>query len=192
MPRPNSRRRRSFRLRRRRLHRSLGCRRCREACTQRRRRPRRRPRRSRLRPNANVELEAPAPTRASAGYRLCRCGPGLHSDSLLPRGPPPRVNVPVGPECLTTASEWASTARNPLSWTGAGYPPTTAHRSGAREGAVAESVSSRTPTSRSRFATAGHPGRVRESLLAAVCVANDIRAGRRSRRRVRGPRHAPP
>ena len=51
-----------------------------------------------------------------------------------------------------------------------------------------ESVSSRTPTSRSRFATADRPGRARGSLPAAVRVASDTRAGRRSHRRFRGRR----
>ena len=53
-------------------------------------------------------------------------------------------------------------------------------------------VSSRTPTSRSRFATADPPGRVRESHRGAVRAANGTRAGRRSHPRIRGRPHARP
>ena len=51
---------------------------------------------------------------------------------------------------------------------------------------------SRTPTSRSRFATADLPGRVRESHPGAVRAANGTRAGRRSHPRIRRPPHARP
>jgi hypothetical protein len=53
-------------------------------------------------------------------------------------------------------------------------------------------VSSRTPTSRSRFAIADPPGRVRESHRGAVRAANSTRAGRRSHSRIRGRPHARP
>jgi len=53
-------------------------------------------------------------------------------------------------------------------------------------------VNSRTPTSRSRFATADPPGRVRESHPEAVRAANGTRAGRRSHPRIRRPPHARP
>ena len=53
-------------------------------------------------------------------------------------------------------------------------------------------VSSRTPTSRSRCATADPPGRVLESPPGAVRAANGTRAGRRSHPRIRGRPHARP
>jgi hypothetical protein len=49
-------------------------------------------------------------------------------------------------------------------------------------------VNSRTPTSRSRFATADPPGRVRESHPGAVRASNGTRAGRRSHPRTGGRR----
>jgi hypothetical protein len=48
-------------------------------------------------------------------------------------------------------------------------------------------VNSRTPTSRSRFATADPLGRVRESHPGAVRAANGTRSGRRSHPCLRGP-----
>ncbi len=53
-------------------------------------------------------------------------------------------------------------------------------------------VSSRKPTSRSRFATADPPEQVRESHRGAVRVANGTRAGLHSHPRIRGRRHARP
>jgi hypothetical protein len=62
----------------------------------------------------------------------------------------------------------------------------------AFQGGRLEPVSSRTPTSRSRFATADRPGRVRESHPGAVRAANGTPAGRRSHPRLRAPPHALP
>ena len=59
-------------------------------------------------------------------------------------------------------------------------------------GAKANPVNSRRPTSRSRFATADPPGRVRASHPGAVRAANGTRACRRSHPPVPGPPHARP
>ena len=73
----------------------------------------------------------------------------------------------------------------------AGRSPTTARHRTTRPGpwvpgdARFEPVSSRTRTSRSRFATADPPGRVRESHPGAVRAANGTRGGRRSHPRIR-------
>ncbi len=53
-------------------------------------------------------------------------------------------------------------------------------------------LTSRTPTSRSHFAIADPPGRVRESHPGGVRAANGTRAGRRSRPRIRGQPHVQP
>ena len=71
-------------------------------------------------------------------------------------------------------------------------PERHARDDGNRTRAAGTPVSSRTPTSRSRFATADRPGRVRESHPGAVRAANGTRAGRRSHPRIRGPPHARP
>ena len=52
--------------------------------------------------------------------------------------------------------------------------------------------SARTPTNKSRCASAGHPGRVRESHPGAVRAANGTRAVRRRRSCLQEPPHAPP
>lgn len=63
---------------------------------------------------------------------------------------------------------------------------------GSIDGRIVESVSSRTPTSRSRCATADPPERVHESHSGVVRAASGIHAVRRSQPCLRGRSHAQP